>query len=107
MALLVCKSCKKAFFSSPKEEEVCADCADRLRELYSSVHSFLRNNSGRAYTSRDISRIMGITQADVNNLISMGLLEYQKAPEAAGYGKDSVLTHSRSRKNQKTSGGKK
>ena len=105
MALLVCKSCKKAFFSGQEKEEICADCAVRLRELYSSVRGFLRNNSGEPYTARDISRIMGIALEDVNNLVSMGLLEYRKDPKAADCGKDSVLTHSR-KKRQKAAGGK-
>ena len=102
MALLVCKSCKKAFFSNPEKEEICPDCAVRLRELYSSVRGFLRNNSGEAYTAQDISRIMGITLEDVTGLVSMGLLEYKKSRKAAGDDKNSVLTHYR-RKRQKAS----
>ena len=87
MALIVCKLCKKAFLSGPQEEEICPACDVRLRELYPSVRSFLRNNDRKVYTIQDVSRIMSIAFEDVAALISMGLVESRVKSKAADNGK--------------------
>ena len=102
MALLVCKTCKKAFISSPQGEEVCPDCDDRLRELYPLIRNFLRNNDG-VYTAQDVSRIMGIAMEDVRALVSMGFLEPKTYRKAADNSKVNTHTHVR-RKKAKSAG---
>ena len=94
MALLVCKSCKKAFISSLQEENFCPDCVIRLRELYPSVRNFLKNHCEEAYTTQDVSRIMGIELRDVDSLVSMGLLERRKSHKARNSDKDSLYARS-------------
>lgn len=81
MALIVCRTCGKAFISGPKEEKICPGCAVRLRELYPLIRSFLRNNDGKAHTAQDISRDMNIALKDVVALVSMDLLRLN-----VGYG---------------------
>ena len=75
MALIVCRSCRNAFISSPREEEICLECTTRLRELYPVVRSFLRDNEKRVYTAQDVSRIMGIDLDDVYTMASIGLVK--------------------------------
>jgi len=76
LALIVCKSCKKAFISGPKEEEVCTDCVARLNELYPLVRNFLRNHY-EVFTVKSLSKTMGLAPEEVESLVSMGLLEYR------------------------------
>jgi len=83
LALLVCKSCTKAFLSGPQEEFFCLDCAARLRELYPLVRNFLRNHYEETYTAQSLSKTMGIALKDVNSLILMGLLGHQADDRAA------------------------
>jgi len=83
LALVVCKSCKKAFLSGPQEEPFCLDCVAKLRELYPQVRSFLRNNHEEAYTAQSLSSTMGIALKDVNSLILMGLLGHKESGMAA------------------------
>ena len=104
MALVVCKSCKKAFLSGLHEEDFCQDCVTRLRELYPSVRNFLRNHYEEVYTAQGLSKVMGIALEDVNSLISMGFLEYQRNSKAASGGKN-VLYASSHNKNKTNPGG--
>ena len=106
MALSVCIACKRAFIGGVKEEKICPGCDVRLRELYPSVRSFLRNNDRKIYTVQDVSRIMGIALGDVAAMVSMGLVETHIIKrKAADEGKAHMLTHSRKKKT-KTPGGR-
>ena len=107
MALHMCKACKKAFISSQYEEEVCPDCDARIRELYTSVRNFLRNNDAEVYTAQDVSRIMGIALGDVVAMISMGLVEFRINREAVDGSKGYVHTHIRKKKRRARGEGKR
>jgi len=93
LALLVCKSCKKAFISGPQEEDFCSDCVIRLRELYPSVRNFLRNHYEETHTAHSLSKVMGIASEDVDSMVSMGLLEYWEDRKTVN-GKDTLYTQS-------------
>ena len=75
MALIVCRSCKRAFISSPQEEDVCPDCTARLRELYPIVRNFLRDHEKEAYTAHDVSRLLDIDIQSVEGLVALGLID--------------------------------
>jgi hypothetical protein len=94
LALLVCKSCKKAFISGLQEDDFCPDCLVRLRELYPSVRSFLRNHGEEAYTAQSLGKIMGIAIEDVESLVTMGFLEYRENRKAASSDKGSLYARS-------------
>ena len=92
MALLVCKSCKKAFIGGPQDENFCPDCDIRLRKLYPSVRSFLRNHYYEVYTAHSLSKVMDIAPDDVDSMVLMGLLEYRG--KEADSGKNTLYAHS-------------
>ena len=75
MALLVCKSCKRAFISGKEEETLCLQCWAKLKALYPRVRELLRNNERRVYTVFEVSKILNVDLKDVKELVSQGMIE--------------------------------
>jgi hypothetical protein len=105
VALVVCKSCKRAFISGLENEEVCPECKDRVSKLYPAVRNLLRNNDRKLYTAREVSKILGVDLKDVEILVSLGLIE--SAVKTAGGGKSaSMHAYDRKKKDKRARGSK-
>ncbi|MBQ9432823.1 MAG: hypothetical protein IJU26_01250 [Synergistaceae bacterium] len=84
----MCKLCGKIYDPAyvPVDKSICADCLERLEDMYSIVHSFIRDN--KEDTSFDpvyLSKMTNISLDNIKLLISMGYLErdmqtWSKAP---------------------------
>ena len=75
MALLMCKSCKRAFISGLPNEAVCPECMIKLKELYMKVHNFLRDHEKQAYTIYEVGNILNINKKDLEGLVASGLID--------------------------------
>jgi hypothetical protein len=64
--------------NSPHSENICPECRDKMKNIYSTVRNFLRDHEKEAYTVYDVSRILGIELKSVEGLVSMGLIETSK-----------------------------
>jgi hypothetical protein len=76
VALIVCKVCKKAFISGSPDEQTCPACAAKVKEVYSLVHNFLRDNEKKVYTVHEVSRILGIEADSVKSLVALGMIKF-------------------------------
>jgi hypothetical protein len=78
VALVVCTQCKRAFLNGPHSENVCPECREKMKKIYSMVRNFLRDHEKEVYTVYDVSRILGIDLKSVEGLVAMGLIETSK-----------------------------
>ena len=78
MALVICTLCKRAFMNSPHSENVCPECREKMKKIYSTVRNFLRDHEKEVFTIYDVSRILGIELKSVEGLVTMGLIDTSK-----------------------------
>jgi hypothetical protein len=64
--------------NGPHSENVCPDCREKMKKVYSTVRNFLRDHEKEVYTVYDVSRILGIELKSVEGLVTMGLIETSK-----------------------------
>jgi hypothetical protein len=64
--------------NSPHSENVCPECREKMKNIYSTVRNFLRDHEKEAYTVYDVSRILGIEIKSIEGLVTMGLIETSK-----------------------------
>jgi hypothetical protein len=76
VALVVCKVCKKAFISASPNEGACPACSAKMKEVYSLVHNFLRDNERKAFSVREVSRILGIDADSIKSLAALGMIQF-------------------------------
>jgi hypothetical protein len=64
--------------NGPHSENVCPECREKMKKVYSTVRNFLRDHEKEVYTVYDVSRILGIELKSVEGLVAMGLIETSK-----------------------------
>ena len=76
MALVKCRLCGMLYDTiiEPRHK-ICANCIQRLDELYGRVHEYMRDNDDENFDIYKLSDTMDIDTADVQALVDLGYIE--------------------------------